>query len=66
VNLTARVAIGPGICRRAHAFLGELLKLFGGRLIPARARDIAAEAGMSEQTFGDYRLRHGAQRGVRE
>ena len=60
VNLTVLVAIGPGVRRRALAFRRELLELFGGFLIPALTGDLAVEAGMGEQAFDDFRLRHRA------
>ena len=60
MNLTTEIVIGPGLSRRALALQRELLEFSDGRLIPALARDFAVEAGMGEQTFGDFRLRHRA------
>ena len=63
VNLTVLVAIGPDVGRRALAFGRELLELFDSLLIPALAGDLAVEAGMGEQAFGDFgRVRHGVRR----
>ena len=58
MNLTTEIVIGPGLSRRALALERELLEFSDGRLIPALARDLAVEAGMCEQAFGDFRVRH--------
>ena len=54
MNLTTEIVIGPGLSRRALALERELLEFSDGRLIPALARDLAIEAGMGEQAFGDF------------
>jgi hypothetical protein len=59
VNLTVRGCIGPGTRRRAHAFVGQPLEPASHLLIPATVGNVPAEAGVGEQTFGDFRrLRH--------
>ena len=63
MNLTTKVVIGPRIRCRALALQRKLLEFSDGRLIPALARDIAVEAGMGEQAFGDFRVRHGVSAG---
>lgn len=51
----ARLGRGRGHGRRQNAFGRQLLELGRGFLMPALARDLPAEQGMSEQAFGELR-----------